>query len=500
MASPQGDATPPSAPATATIPPPLPAGPLSPETPGNPPAPPVLVLSIDEAVQTALRRNPTLEDASASIRRAQAVVQEARAFMRPRLDAQTGLTIQGPIPTFAITQPPTVPGGQARTQEVAFGQTFSRNLSVSGTFDPDPFGRLRANRRIAERSVNVARGSLFVTQNELVFSVQNVYLTALRARELIAVAQEAIEAAREQLRVAEAQFRAGTAPEFDVLRASVQVANLRQSLVTADATYRRTLVSLAELLSLEPQTRVELVPLALPPEPDAVAAVATRRVLEPDGAPASGPAETAASGGLVPQSVETALAEAYSRRPEVYRAEWTRRVAEAQLSLQRKGLTPSVNLGVHFLYTPDQTGFAVETKTWSIVANLAIPIWDAGLTRARVRQARAGVQSASAQAQSARDAVTEEVKRTLIDLEEAADRRRAAAANTVQAREALRIARVRYTAGLAPNVEVTDAEAALTQARSNEVNAAYDYLAALANLNRSLGRYAGDTLAMLVRK
>ena len=54
-----------------------------------------------------------------------------------------------------------------------------------------------------------------------------------------------------------------------------------------------------------------------------------------------------------------------------------------------------------------------------------------------------------------------------------------------------------YTAGLAPNVEVTDAEAALTQARTNEVNAAYDYLSALANLNRSLGRYAGDTLAML---
>src|SRR3712207_7540239 len=52
-----------------------------------------------------------------------------------------------------------------------------------------------------------------------------------------------------------------------------------------------------------------------------------------------------------------------------------------------------------------------------------------------------------------------------------------------------------YTAGLAPNVEVTDAEAALTQARANEVNAAYDYVAALANLNRSLGRYASDTLA-----
>jgi outer membrane protein len=86
------------------------------------------------------------------------------------------------------------------------------------------------------------------------------------------------------------------------------------------------------------------------------------------------------------------------------------------------------------------------------------------------------------------------VRTALVDLEEATERRRAASANTAQAREALRIAPVRYTAGLAPNVEVTDAQVALTQARSNEVNAAYDYLAALANLNRGLGRYADDTL------
>ena len=127
-----------------------------------------------------------------------------------------------------------------------------------------------------------------------------------------------------------------------------------------------------------------------------------------------------------------------------------------------------------------------------------MPLFDAGLTRARTRQARADLQTASSQLRAARNTVAEEVKQTLIDMEEARERRVSAAANSRQAREALRIARVRYNAGLAPNVEVTDAEAALTQARSNEVNAGYDYLAALANLNRSLGRYASSTLALLL--
>jgi outer membrane protein TolC len=463
------------------------------------------VFSLDEAVREALRENPTVDEALAAVRRADAVTAEARSFQLPRLDGRAGFTVQGPIPTFTITSPSPVPGQPPTTQEVAFGKTFTRSFGVNLTYDVDPFGRLRLNRLAAERQENVVRGGLYLTQNELVYAVQNVYLSALRAQELIGVAREAIEAAQEQLRVAQAQFRAGTAPEFDVLRASVQVSNLRQSLVTAQANHRRTLATLAQLTSLEPETRVELVPVVLPPEPDAVAIDTARLAIEP-------PAEAAPSdsGGLftdrplaatrAPRSLQSALAEAFDRRPEVYRAEWSRRAAEARVRFERRGNYPSVNLNAGFQYNPDQTGFAVETKTWSIVANVAIPIWDAGLARARVRQAQADVAAAAAQLESARDVVAEEVKRTLLDLQEATERRRAASANVAQAREALRIARVRYAAGLAPNVEVTDAEAALTEARSNEVNAAYDYLTALANLNRSLGRYAGETLIAQVRQ
>ena len=83
-------------------------------------------------------------------------------------------------------------------------------------------------------------------------------------------------------------MRAGTAPEFDALRASVQVANVRQSLVTAEANYRRALANLVQVLGIEPRTRVELVPLELPPEPDAIAAATARRLVGP-AIPAAGP-------------------------------------------------------------------------------------------------------------------------------------------------------------------------------------------------------------------
>jgi outer membrane protein TolC len=449
------------------------------------------MLSLDQAVQIALQANPGLTEAQAAVRRAEAVVAEARSFQLPRLDGDAQFTLQGPIPEFTITTPSPTPGAPPVERTIPFGRTFTKNFSITGTFDPDPFGRLRANTRAARRQVNVSRGTLYTTRNELVFAVQNVYLAALRSQELINVAREAVEAAREQLRVAEAQLRAGTAPEFDVLRARVQVQNLLQNQVTAEANFRRTASMLSRILSLNPQQRLELVPVALPPESDALVEATAMQAIE---TPPALAAPGAAPGAPIPTALETALGEAFSSRPEIYRSEWARRAAEARVQFERRGRYPSLGLTAGFQYNPDQTGLAVQTKTWSIIANVTVPIWDAGLAQARTRQARADVAAAAAQLTAARDTVAEEVKIALEDLRDAAERRRSASANVTEAREALRIARVRYTAGLAPNVEVTDAEAALTQARSNEVNAAYDLLAALANLNRSLGRYVGEVV------
>jgi outer membrane protein len=471
----------------------VPGGPGTQGTPSTPLLAPATTrtVTLDEAVRMALKQNPTLDEATAAIRRAEAAVAEARSFQLPRLDGDARFTYTEPIPTFTLTTPPTQPGEPALSRSIALGRPFTRDFSAAARYDPDPFGRLRAQTNIARRQVNVARGGLYVTQNELVYAVQNVYLAALRAHELVGVQQEALVAAQEQLRVAEAQLRAGTAPEFDVLRARVQVENVRQNRVSAQSTELRTLATLGRLLSLEPTEGLDLVPVTLPTEADAVSTAAARRLLEPVAGTEPAP---------VPQSLEVALSEAFTRRPELYRAEWSRRAAEARVRFEQKGNLPGLGFTATGNYNPDATGFAAITESWSVVANVTIPIWDAGLTRARTREARADVSAARAQERAARDTVTEDVKQNLVDLQAATERRQAAAANTAQAREALRIAQVRYTAGLAPNVEVTDAEAALTQARANEVNSDYDYLASLAALNRSLGRYAGDTLAALRQK
>jgi outer membrane protein TolC len=266
------------------------------------------------------------------------------------------------------------------------------------------------------------------------------------------------------------------------------VENQNQLLLSAQATAARTHANLSRLLAIDPTGRLTLAPIDLPEASDEAAIMTARRVLQPIPETAAGP---------LPESLQAALSEAFEQRPEIYRAEWARRAAEARVEFERKGALPTVTTTANNFYTPNVGGFARVLDTWSLVANVAAPIWDAGLSRARTKEAKADVTAATARLMEQRDLVAQEVKDSLTDLEEARERRRSTAANVTQAREALRIANVRYEAGLATSVEVTDALLALNQARTNKVNADNDFLAALADLNRSLGRYASAAIAAL---
>src|SRR5439155_5153267 len=114
-------------------------------------------------------------------------------------------------------------------------------------------------------------------------------------------------------------------------------------------------------------------------------------------------------------------------------------------------------------------------------------VFTGGLIKSRVRQAQDAADAARATLDQVRQAVAQDVRTSLLNLREAEARRATTARNVEQASEALRIANVRYQAGVSTNVEVTDAQVALTQAQTNRVNADYDFLVAQSAVQRALG-------------
>lgn len=483
---------------------------------------PVVNLTLEDAIRLALVNNPGLQVVQGQQRQAAARIGEARAAAGPAVNATGNYVESGPIPEFTFSQGPGQP-----PRRVSLGSSRTRTAGVNGTFIPDVFGRIRSSVRVARFGARAATQATAATMNNLTQQVQASYHGVLRTQSLVEVSRQAVAAAQEQLRIAQAQFRAGTVPQFDVLRASVQVENDRQAQTVAESNATNALANLVNVLGIDPTTRVRVTPLPttpLPPPLPLPAPPATNpgqpAPASPVPAPGQAPAPASAPGALttgpapsttpgspasgtgsvpsggpaspapLPLTEADAFSEALGRRPEVLEAQETLNQNREQIRFQRRARYPQFSLTGSYTLTPDNTGLASVDHQWQVGAGVTLNIFDAGLIRSRVREAEAGRDTAAAALAQARQSVAFDVRTALSNLRQAQLNRQTTAANVQQAQEALRIAQVRYRAGVSTSVEVTDAQVALTQAQTNQVNAEYDYLDAESALARALGRYA----------
>src|SRR2546429_4892984 len=156
------------------------------------------------------------------------------------------------------------------------------------------------------------------------------------------------------------------------------------------------------------------------------------------------------------------------------------RAAEKCVVRAQRSQMPTLGVNWSFSCTPDAGGFAPKTTSWAAVASLSLPLFEGGLARARTQQARADVNTAKVNKQITQDSVALEVRQAYLAMNEAQDRLSVTTAALTQAQEQYRLAQVRFKAGVTqvpggnPLLEISDAQAAPTQAQSNPVNAQYD--------------------------
>ncbi len=115
------------------------------------------------------------------------------------------------------------------------------------------------------------------------------------------------------------------------------------------------------------------------------------------------------------------------------------------------------------------------------------PLFDGGQARASTRQAEAALEKAQLAAEHVEDAIELEVTQAALAVNAARQKLKTTQATVDQAVEGLRIAQLRYENGVGTQVEVLDAQVALTAARTNNVNAQYDFQVALARLWSAMG-------------
>lgn len=402
-------------------------------------------LTLDEAIQLALRNNRAVQISERSVEKSRNAVREARGNALPQIQGNATYTRFDQVATARFGPQP-----------IRLGNIENRTARITLTQVIDISGVVRTAVRAASVFVSISELEYERTRNDTILQVVQAYQGVARADEFVRVAEEALKNAQERLRIIRAQVDAGVAAQFDLLRAETAVAQAEQALLNARNQRELAAAALNNLLGRDLNTPVQVVkPTELPT--------------------------------LQEVALETLTQQAYTNRPEIVAAERGVELARVNIRNAQRGALPSLLLTGQADFNLNTSPFNPRRETYTGVVVLSVPIWDSGITRAREAQARDDLEIAQLRLQQAREGVALEVRQAYLNLQDAQKRLTVVQKGLEQATEALRLARVRFEAGVSPQLEISDAELAFTQAQTNFVNAQFDYLDAYAALQRAIG-------------
>lgn len=304
--------------------------------------------------------------------------------------------------------------------------------------------------------------SRFNTELSLIATVQQNFLSLLKARENVISAQDSLTRLQDQLRVTTAFYEVGLRPRLDVLQAQVDASEAENVLLQAQNTLDTQQARLNTLLNLPVETPITYVGNLeyIPFDATLEQCLSTAYRLRPDITMAGKNTE------IAQQEKRMAASNFY---PQI----------SALFEYSRVGDTPKVQ-GSDY-YTGDQD---YDWKVW-VGANWSLFNW--GTDYFAVEQARHMVSSMIAQENALNDEVAYEVKSRLLKIGEARKRIRVAQYGLTQAKEAYRVAMARYEAQVGTNTDLLDAQSKLSAAEASLTEAQADYLISLAVLYQSMG-------------
>lgn len=413
------------------------------------PEPPVLsrTVTLSDAVEIALTNSPRVQAQAAEVAATRARAGIARAATKLQVSTATFATT-GTMPNI-IAGPP----GVEPTPLTAIPDRARLDQNVMGMYPIYTGGRLKAQLRSAEALVGAAASDARSSELDTALNAKTAFRRVLLGQRIMDAYQKRVDEARERVRIAEAAFEQGRIARFDLLRNQTELAEAEQALVNAQRDADIALVDLKSALG-----------------------VSQASTLTP-----SGELTFEAPAGTLREAEPTALA----RRPEIAAARARLRSAEAGLRATSSGYRPQV-------YAVGMQDFSVQSadsfeRGFTVGIAAAIPLYDAGRRRSEVAESQAVLARARAEEREAVLTVTHDVAASWAGLQAAAKNVTFSQTAVQQAEEDYRVIRLRYEAGKATNVEVLDAIAALTRARTNQAQALFDYNTARDQLARATG-------------
>ena len=404
-------------------------------------------ITIDQAVKIAETNAFAVRLQKSVIEKNRLKVQEAKGNLGPQLSLGANYTRydQALTTSFGAGSPPVVI--QPIDSKVATA-TLALPIDIAGNR-----GRLLQASSLTRQASEI---SLQGTYNDTKLSVRQAYINVLRTGAQVHVAELSLMDATERLDQAQKQFDQAQVAKLDVNRFQAQVAQSRSDLIAAKDALTLAKYSLNLSLARPIESSVEAIDIDHLPAMDLEAG----------------------------QLVEAAQ----GKRSEVIAATTNLKALKLITRATEAGLNPSLNLQVQYQTTIDAQGFSSRSHSTTGNLILNIPIFDSGVTRSKVKEARQDEVQARISLDQTKLSISQEVRNAVANLTSAKARLQSADEQVKLAEEVYRLAKVKQDAGTGTYYEVVDAETQLTQARNGQIGARYDYLNSYSQLQRAVGQ------------
>jgi len=422
-------------------------------------------LTLEQAVQQALAKNPELQSAADAAEAAAARVDLSKAGWLPRIDFSQGFT-RGNNPVYVFGTLLTQRRFTADNFDLARLNTPTPLNNFQTRFDGQMLlfdsGRTRFRVQGAKRAKTAADFEKEQARQDLIFRVVREYYGVMVAREEDAAASEALRAAEANEQRAEHLQKAGMIVDADLLSAKVFTAQMRDREIRAKNGVELSRLALARELGMAAGQALEV----------------TGRLQEP--AP------------IEQKSAEDWEKNALEHRPALQAAKLA---GEAATSAKRSAKAEfGPKLAAFADFERDGLSFAGTGGTnWTAGARLEFNLFAGGAQKARLAEAQANENKAKHDLEWFKSGVLLEVRQAYLEAEAAAQRAAAARESAEQAKESLRILQNRYEAGLTTITELLRAQSAQLDARTAYLSAVHDWCVAEAGLERAAGTLTADS-------
>jgi len=399
-----------------------------------------LELSLDESVVLALKNNPAMQIADAGKEKSRWAIRQAQAGQ--------GVNLSFQHTDSRYDSPPETTGLPVYIYYTKFDNQVTLNLPV---YSGD---KLEKQTEEAKLSFAAADANLKATSQQVKLSAMAAYYGALESRELVTVNREAVKELTVYLQDVERQFETGMVAKSDVLYSQVQLAITQDSLVRAQTNYENAIAALYNVIGLPQDSEIKL----------------TNHFTYSK--------ETI--------SLESCIEQALANRPEMAQAKANLSIAQDDIQIAQSGNLPKVNLSAtQDWYDQDLPG--TKNPNWQVGLSASFSIFDSGLTESQIQQAKYNLATVKGQSKQAEDSITLEVKQDYHSTTDAEKRIEMGKLAVEKAEEDFKISEIGYSAGMNTNSGVIDAETALTQAKTNYIQALYDYNNNRAQLDKAMG-------------